>query len=196
MRLGLYGGTFDPIHSAHIAVAEAAAIEFALSKVLLIPNRIPPHKQDATGASFKQRLRMVELAVAGHPLLDACDIERHEGKSYTIETLESLRSTYGASAHIFFIIGADAFAEAVTWHRAQEVFQLTEFIVAARPGYEYETPAGAFVHRMDSLQFVESSTSMRASLAAGEMPGGLSASVAQYIVSAGLYRKKGLVANE
>ena len=195
MRLGLYGGTFDPVHSAHVAVAEAAALEFALTKVLLIPNRIPPHKQEATGASFEQRLRMVELAVAGHPLLEACDIERHEGKSYTIQTLESLRSAYGRSAHIFFIIGADAFAEAVTWHRAEEVFRLTEFIVAARPGYEYETPAGAVVHRMDCLQFVESSTSMRASLAAGEAPTGLPLEVAQYIVSTGLYRKKGLGAD-
>lgn len=195
MRLGLYGGTFDPIHSAHVAVAEAAAKEFALAKVLLIPNRIPPHKQEATGASFEQRLQMVKLAVAGHPLLEACDIERHEGKSYTIQTLESLRNTYGESAQIYFIIGADAFAEAVSWHRAEDVFRLTEFIVAARPGYEYETPAGAVVHRMDSLQFAESSTSMRASLAAGAIPIGLPVRVAQYIVGAGLYRKKGLVAN-
>ena len=195
MRLGLYGGTFDPIHCAHVAVAEAAAIEFGLSKVLLIPNRIPPHKEEATGASFEQRLRMVELAVAGHPLLEACDIERHEGKSYTIQTLESLHSSYGGSAKIFFIIGADAFAEATTWHRAEEVFRLTEFIVAARPGYKYETPAGAVVHRMDSVQFLESSTAMRASLAAGEMPFGLPLKVAEYIMSTGLYRTEGLVTN-
>ena len=195
MRLGLYGGTFDPIHSAHVAVAEAAAIAFGLVKVLLIPNRIPPHKQEATGASFEQRLLMVKLAVAGHPLLEACDIERHEGKSYTIQTLESLRNAYGASARIYFIIGADAFAEAASWHRAEEVFRLTEFIVAARPGYEYDTPAGAVVHRMDSLQFVESSSSIRASMAAGETPTGMPLEVAKYIENTGLYRKKGLVAN-
>ncbi len=187
MRLGLYGGTFDPIHSAHVAVAEAAAVEFALDEVLLIPNRIPPHKDEATGASFEDRLRMVELAVAGRPRLAACDIERHEGKSYTIQTLETLRRSYGLSARFYFVIGADAFAEAGTWHRAEEVFKMTEFIVVARPGYRYEIPAGAVVHRLDGLQFVESSTAIRATLAAGEIPTGLPPGVAEYIRKAELY---------
>ncbi len=193
MRLGLYGGTFDPIHNAHVAVAEAAAQMFTLDLVLLIPNRIPPHKHEATGASFEDRLRMVELAVAGRSKLTACDIERHEGKSYTIETLESLRAIHGPSAQFYFVIGADAFAEAGTWHRAEEVFRMTEFIVAARPGYGFEIPKGAVVHRLDSVRFVESSTAMRAMLAVGERPVGLPSSVAEYIEKVGLYSQRGFV---
>jgi len=193
MRLGLYGGTFDPIHTAHLAVAEAAAAQFELDKVLLIPNRVPPHKTEATVASFEQRLRMVELAVVGHLRLEACDIERHEGKSYTIQTLETLRRTYGAGARFFFVIGADAFAEATTWHRAEEVFGLTEFIVAARPGYRYEIPVGAIVHRMDSTAFVESSTALRLGMESGAVPEGVPSRVAQYIKEVGLYQQRGRV---
>jgi len=92
MRLGLYGGTFDPIHKAHLAVARAAVDAFQLDRMLVIPNRLPPHKQSATGASYEQRLEMVQLACEGEAQLEACDIENREGKSYTIQTLERLRT--------------------------------------------------------------------------------------------------------
>ena len=188
MRLGLYGGTFDPIHKAHLAVARAAVDAFQLDRMLVIPNRLPPHKQSATGASYEQRLEMVQLACEGEAQLEACDIENREGKSYTIQTLERLRIQYGGAAEFFFLIGADAFAEVLTWYRVEEVFAMTEFIVAARPGFEYQVPRGARVHRLDTLAFPQSSSAIRARIGAGEGTGDVTSKVARYITEQGLYR--------
>lgn len=190
MRLGLYGGTFDPVHMGHLAVARAARQAFSLDRVLVIPNRLPPHKQALTGASFEQRLEMVRLACAGEDGLEACDIENREGKSYTIQTLEHLRESLGPDVDFFFIIGADAFAEVLTWYRVEEVFAMTEFIVAARPGFDYSVPPGARVHRLDSLDLPESSSGIRARLAQGLGAGDLPGAVADYIRRTGLYRNE------
>lgn len=187
MKLGLYGGTFDPVHRAHIAIAEAARERFALDRVLLIPNRQPPHKESATGASYDHRLAMVRLACAGHPGLAASDIENHEGKSYTIQTLERLRILYGATVELYFIIGADAFAEVLLWHRVQEVFRMTEFIVVSRPGFAFDHPPGAVAHRLDTLALTASSTEIRRRLAAGQPAPDLLPAVAEYIEANGLY---------
>lgn len=190
MRIGLYGGTFDPVHNAHLSVAKAAVAAYSLDQMLLIPNRLPPHKNPGTAASYEDRLRMVSIACEGDPRLEACDVENHEGKSYTIQTLERLRNKYGDSAHFFFLIGADAFAEVLTWFRVGEVFRMTEFIVAARPGFEYEIPAGARVHRLDAVAHLESSSAIRAQIAAGQRPVGLAAGVERYIINGGLYGAK------
>lgn len=188
MRLGLYGGTFDPIHNAHLSVARAAVDALELDRMLLIPNRLPPHKQSATGASYEQRLAMVRLACMGQVKLEACDIENRAGKSYTIQTLETLREQYGAGTEFFFLIGADAFAEVLTWYRVEEVFRMTEFIVAARPGFDYAVPAGARVRRLDTLEFRHSSTEIRARIRAGKPVEGVPETVARYIAEQGLYR--------
>ncbi|WP_031500146.1 nicotinate-nucleotide adenylyltransferase [Bryobacter aggregatus] len=189
MRLGLYGGTFDPIHNAHLAVAEAALQTFELDRMLLIPNRYPPHKESVTGASYVERLKMVQLACEGHEGLEACDIENHDGKSYTIATLEQLRIQYGDRTRFYFLIGADAFAEVLTWYRVAEVFRMTEFIVASRPGFQYAIPPAAKVHRLDSVHFTGSSTEIRRQLAAGAAVEGLPFRVAQYIQENSLYQK-------
>jgi nicotinate-nucleotide adenylyltransferase len=194
MRLGLYGGTFDPVHKGHLAVARAAREAFGLDRVLVIPNRLPPHKQALTGASYEQRLEMVKLACAGDEGLEACDVENREGKSYTIQTLERLRESHGSGVDFFFIIGADAFAEVLTWYRVAEVFAMTEFIVAARPGFDYEVPAGARVHRLDSLDLPESSSGIRTRLAQGLGAEDLPEAVADYIRREGLYRKERVTA--
>ncbi len=191
MRLGLYGGTFDPIHNAHLAVARAAADAFALDKLLVIPNRRPPHKQSLTDAPYEHRLRMVELACQTDPRFEACDIENRDGKSYTIQTLHHLRNQYGGSTQFYFLIGADAFAEVLTWFRVEEVFLMTEFIVAARPGFDYAIPPGARVRRLDTVAFGESSSGIRAQIAAGEAATGVPSAVAEYINEHGLYRKQG-----
>lgn len=188
LRLGLYGGTFDPIHNAHLAVARAAIDHFSLDQLLLIPNRLPPHKQSATGASFAHRLEMVRLACEQEAKIDVCDIENREGKSYTIQTLERLRIQYGDTTQFFFLIGADAFSEVLTWYRVSEVFSMTDFIVAARPGFEYQVPPGARVHRLDTLAFDQSSTQIRAQLARGVEPTGLCPAVKEYILQQGLYQ--------
>jgi len=188
MRLGLYGGTFDPIHNAHLSVARAAVQACQLDRLLVIPNRLPPHKQSATGATYEQRLAMVTLACDDQPQLEACDIENREGKSYTIQTLERLRIHYGAATEFFFLIGADAFAEVLTWFRVDEVFAMTDFIVAARPGFTYQTPPGARVHPLNALTFTESSSAIRAQIRSGLSPQGLPPSVDCYITQQGLYQ--------
>lgn len=187
MRLGLYGGTFDPVHEAHLEVARRARDKFSLDRVLLIPNRLPPHKPGSTGASYEHRLAMLRLAVAGIPGLEACDIENRDGKSFTIQTLELLRSVY-QEAEFYFLIGADAFAEVLTWYRFEEVFRATQFIVVSRPGAEYQIPPGAVVHRMDELRLMTSSTEIRQQLAHGIVPAALPASVAAYVREKGLYQ--------
>jgi nicotinate-nucleotide adenylyltransferase len=189
MKLGLYGGTFDPVHRAHIAVASAAQSAFALDRVLLIPNRRPPHKESDTAASYEHRLRMVEIACGGFPALAASDIENREGKSYTIQTLERLRNDCGAQARLYFIIGADAFAEVMLWRRVEEVFRMTEFIVVSRPGFHFDTPPGAIVHRLDQFALGASSTEIRRQLAQGEATPDLDPRVTEYIRMNGLYRR-------
>ncbi len=187
MRLGLYGGTFDPIHDAHLAVAEAAKRRCALGRVLLIPNRKPPHKRDSTAASYEHRLAMVRLGCQGREGLEASDLENHDGKSYTIQTLRRLRTEYGEHGEFFFVIGADAFAEVELWYEVEEVLRMTEFIVVSRPGFEYDIPKGARVHRLDGLELRGSSTEIRQALGRNETPLGLPAAVAEYIRSHGLY---------
>lgn len=189
MKLGLYGGTFDPVHRAHIAVANAARTRYGLDRVLLIPNRQPPHKESVTGASYEHRLRMVEIACEDHPGLAASDIENREGKSYTIQTLERLRIEYGAQVRLYFIIGADAFAEVMLWRRVDEVFRLTEFIVVSRPGFTFETPPGAKINPLETLAFTTSSTAIRHQLAHGEATLDLDPKVSEYIKTNGLYGK-------
>jgi nicotinate-nucleotide adenylyltransferase len=186
VRLALFGGTFDPIHSAHLAVARAAAEHFALDRVLLIPNAIPPHKQRQTGAAYEHRLAMVRAAASVDARLEASDLERGNETSYSILTIERVRASW-PSAELYFLIGADAFGEIETWRRWREVIAQVEFIVLSRPGYGYDVPAGAKVHRLDSMRMDVSSTAIRKALAEGEMPESLPEPVQDYIRQHGLY---------
>jgi nicotinate-nucleotide adenylyltransferase len=185
MRLALFGGTFDPIHSAHLTVAREAADKFHLDQVWFVPAAHPPHKSDQTGANFEDRCKMVELACEGDPRLVVSLLEAGQGKSYSIDTIERVR---GTGKDPYFIIGADAFAEIATWHRWQDLVRLTEFIVVTRPGHQYEAPPGARVHRLDTLALPVSSSEIRRQLAAGDIPPELPGAVADYIVERGLYQ--------
>ena len=184
MRLALFGGTFDPIHTAHLTVACEAADKFHFDQVWFVPAAHPPHKSDQTGASYEDRCKMVELACHGDPQLVVSRMEEGAGKSYSIDTIEKLRAS---GKEPFFIIGADAFAEITTWHRWQDLIRLTDFIVVTRPGHRYDAPAGARVHRLDTVALPVSSSEIRRRLAAGEIPAELPAEVARYIVGKGLY---------
>ena len=128
MKTAIFGGTFDPIHSAHLELARQAADQFALDRVLFIPAGNPPHKHADT--PFEQRFRMVELACAADRRFVASRLEEGKQKSYSIDTIERVKA---ATEEVSFIIGADAFAEIETWHRWQDVIRAVEFIVAARP---------------------------------------------------------------
>lgn len=187
-RLGILGGTFDPVHEAHLQVARAARDAYFLDHVLLIPNRIPPHKTAQTLAPYQDRLAMVALAVQAEDRLIASDLEKDEARSYSVLTLERLRAQLPPSDRIFFIIGADAFAEVHTWFRWQDVLQLTEFIVVSRPGFSTSIPPGAVVHSLQTVHLTVSSSEIRQELARGIHPNRLHPDVYAYIIKHGLYR--------
>ena len=181
MRPALFGGTFDPIHNAHLTVAREAADRFALERVLFVPAAHPPHKPESMGASYVDRYRMVELACAADPRFIASRLEEGDGKSYSVDTIEKV------GGNPFFIIGADAFADIESWHRWRDVVRLAEFIVVTRPGHEYRVPNAAKVHRLDTLALPVSSSEIRRKLAAGQIPPELPPHVGEYIARQGLY---------
>ncbi|MGH9411441.1 MAG: nicotinate-nucleotide adenylyltransferase [Vicinamibacterales bacterium] len=133
-RIGILGGTFDPIHNGHVAAAVAARDAFDLSRILIMPSRIPPHRPMQPIASVFHRFAMTALAVSGLLHLAASDDElRAEGPSYTAETLTRLHARGVGALQIFFITGADAFAEIATWKRYPDVLDLANFVVVSRP---------------------------------------------------------------
>ena len=139
-RLGVAGGTFDPIHYGHLAAARAAQDALALDRIRFIPSARPPHRPDSPGASGYHRLEMVRLAVADTPGWDVSDLElTREGPSYTYETLTTIGREGLSPLQIFFITGADAFADIATWHRYPDVLDLANFVVVARPGTAVES---------------------------------------------------------
>ena len=187
MRLALFGGTFDPIHDAHLAIARAAAQQFRLDRVLLIPAAHPPHKAGVTHASYEDRVAMAELACAGEPRLEVSRLEEGTACSYSIDTIEKVRARMAPEDELFFIIGADAFAEIRTWLRWRAVARAVEFLVIGRPGHVYDAPPGVRLARLDKVEMRISSSGIRAELAAGRRPGGVPEPVLEYIVRHGLY---------
>ena len=188
MRLAIFGGTFDPIHNGHLAIAREARRDCRLDRVLFIPAGAPPHKAAGPRAPYEDRLRMVELACEGEPSFEASRLEAGTAKSYSIETIEKLRPGLVPADHLFFLIGADAFAEVDTWRRWQDVVRSVEFIVVSRPQRRYAIPAGARVHRLDHLDVPTSSSEIRRKLARGEFDVDVPPAVLDYIRARGLYR--------
>jgi nicotinate-nucleotide adenylyltransferase len=199
-RVALFGGTFDPVHDAHLQIAAAALRRFGLAKILFVPAANPPHKTDAVEASFEDRVHMLELACASEPAFEVSRIEEGTECSYSILTIERLRAAgVGPPA---FLIGADAFAEIRTWHRWREVVQAVEFIVVTRRGAAWDTPEGAVVHELNGIDAPASSSAVRAALASSsgvraagakgsaEVP--VPAAVLAYIRACGLYQSQPL----
>lgn len=136
-RLGLFGGTFNPIHYGHLRSAEEVAEALGLTRLWFIPAALPPHKASRDITPFEVRLEMTRLAVADHPLLEVSDIEgRRPGKSYSIETLRLLRREVGPDWELYFILGMDAILEIPTWKDYRELFYLCHFVVLDRPGFD------------------------------------------------------------
>jgi nicotinate-nucleotide adenylyltransferase len=188
LRLAIYGGTFDPVHDAHLAVAREAARECELDRVLFIPASHPPHKAGATRASYEDRYRMVELACAGEPRFEPSRLEEGEERSYSIRTIEKVLASIAPESELYFLIGADAFAEIGTWCRWRDVVRLVRFVVVSRPGHLYDVPDGARVHRLESLDMPVSSSEIRQRLAAGDYSVPVPPAVLAYIRERGLYR--------
>jgi nicotinate-nucleotide adenylyltransferase len=135
MRLGLFGGTFNPIHFGHLRAAEEVSEALSLNHLWFIPAAQPPHKPDLT--PFEVRLEMTRLAVGDHPVMAVSDLEgRRPGKSYSIETLRLVRQEVGPAWELFFILGLDAMLEIRTWKDYAQLFDLCHFVVLDRPGYD------------------------------------------------------------
>lgn len=184
--VGILGGSFDPVHNAHLAVAQAALKELKLARVLWIPSGTPPHRE-VPKASAADRAAMVALAIAGEPrfVLDEREM-RKTAPGYTVETLEDLRAELGAQSGLVLLIGADQHARLNTWHRWEELFGLARIAVFARPGLEIDDAQRVSVIPMAPLDI--SSTAIRGRIAKGESVRGLMPdAVLDYIETNRLY---------
>ncbi len=138
-RIGLLGGTFNPIHNAHLAIARQAREMLELDRVVMIPSGDPPHKPSSGLASAKDRYEMVRLALASDPYLAISDVEvRRSGKSYSIDTVRLLQQEYGSDTKLHFLIGLDAFLEFATWREPQTLLTLCSFVILSRPGLSFQ----------------------------------------------------------
>lgn len=208
-RIGLLGGTFDPIHCGHIDLATAAQDALGLTQVLVIPANVPPHRPKPLTSAF-HRFAMAALVVAGKPGWRASDVElRHEAPSYTVTTLRRFLDRGYQPRELFFLIGADAFKDITSWRDYPAILERAHFVVVSRPGH----PASSLRERLPGLapRMVDaatglaadhasiilidadtadvSSTTIRASLSSGaRVDGQVDPRVQQHIEQHGLYR--------
>lgn len=202
-RLGILGGTFNPIHLAHLIIAEAVRERYGLGKVLFIPSSHPPHKEGEEVIDAAHRYQLVRLAIADNPLFEVSDIEiQREGRSYSVETLKALRKAESEPTDYFFIIGADSVPELRTWKNIEEVAELCALVVVPRPGWDKERIAaeklglpewireGLLHHVVSAPPIGISSTEIRDRIRRGESIRYLvPRAVQEYILEHRLYRK-------
>lgn len=197
-KLGILGGTFDPVHNGHLALAEAAMQELELDELLFIPAPTPPHKDGRAITPFAQRYAMVQLAIAGRPHFWLSDLEaKRSGKSYTYDTLRSIK-THAPQCELFFLTGADALEGFTHWYRWQEILDLCTLVVTTRPGFAFEAPeelAAEARRRQKGLLLLEkdevdiSATKLRKAIAQGAVwQQWVPQKVAEYIQANHLYR--------
>ncbi len=159
-KIGILGGTFNPVHYGHLAAAEEVRDRLKLDRVLFIPSFLPPHKHEEDMPSAAQRLEMVRLAVAGSRSFRPSDIEvRRGGKSFTIDTIEELQVSH-PGAELYFITGVDTFLEIRSWKDWERLLRMCCFVVLSRPGYRFQD--------LEALPFLAGSGSELAALDGGE----------------------------
>jgi nicotinate-nucleotide adenylyltransferase len=136
-KIGIMGGTFNPVHHGHLVTAQEALDQFGLDEVIFIPTGDPPHKIEDLLAHAEDRYLMTVIATSSNSsfFVSRVEIDR-TGKSYTIDTVKELRKIYGSGSELYFITGADAILEILTWKNTREIVTLTKFIAATRPGYD------------------------------------------------------------
>jgi nicotinate-nucleotide adenylyltransferase len=136
-RIGILGGTFNPIHYGHLAAAEEVRERLKLDRILFIPSFRPPHKHEDDVPSAAHRMEMVRIAVRENATFETSDIEiKRRGKSFTVDTIESLKKSY-PDAELYFITGVDSFLDIQTWNRWERLLSLCTFVVLSRPGYRF-----------------------------------------------------------
>ncbi|HEY3609657.1 MAG TPA: nicotinate-nucleotide adenylyltransferase [Pseudonocardiaceae bacterium] len=191
-RIGVMGGTFDPVHHGHLVAASEVGSRFELDEVVFVPTGEPWQKTDRQVSAAEDRYLMTVIATASNPrfTVSRADIDR-DGPTYTIDTLTEMHGTY-PDAELFFITGADALEQILSWHKVDEMFEYAHFIGVTRPGYRLngEHLPGGSVTLVEVPAMAISSTGCRDRVAAGEpvwylVPDG----VVQYISKRGLYRK-------
>ena len=169
-RVGIFGGTFDPIHMGHLIVAETIMDEFHLDKVVFIPAAVPPHKLDRQISPAKHRYMMTMLATCSNPRFQVSDMEMHrQGPSYSRDTLAQLLKEHGRDTEFYFIVGADSVENLHTWNRIDELLTMCHFIGASRPGCmpDMEKIAQRFgslaekIHCLETPELEISSTEIR-----------------------------------
>jgi len=137
MRVGILGGTFDPVHVGHLIIAEEALSRLALDQLLFMPAGQPWLKADQALSAAEHRLKMVELAIASNPSLGVSRIEvDRPGPTYTVDTLEQLKRDLGEAAQLYFILGLDALEQFHRWEQPERIIELCELAIATRPGYQ------------------------------------------------------------
>ena len=171
MKVGILGGTFDPIHLGHLATAEQVREIFALDEVLFIPAARPPHKVERLVTPEVHRLMMTYLATQSNEKFTVSPMEfLRDGLSYTLDTMNALLEKFGAASELFFIIGADSMADLAKWYRARELVSKVHFIATKRPGVEVDVPAlteffgaesMAHIHQVETPGLEISSTDIR-----------------------------------
>jgi nicotinate-nucleotide adenylyltransferase len=201
VRLGIMGGTFDPIHFGHLVTAEEALVQFNLDRVLFMPTGRPALKAGQPVSSTEDRYLMTVIATAANPDFDVSRMEvDRPGLTYTVDTLRALHREYGPHAELFFITGADAVWEIVGWKDAEEVAGLATFIAATRPGYDLAAARAAHEEQATGfrIDYIEvpalaiSSTDVRRRVSERRTIRYLTPeAVGAYIEKRGLYREDG-----
>lgn len=169
MRLGIYGGTFDPVHVAHLALAEHCREQARLDQVLFVPAARPPHKLEQPLTSFHHRVEMLELAIAGYPPFQISMLEKDRpGPSYTVETLRLLRDERPAD-ELFLILGSDSLQDLPTWYQPEEIAKLATLLVVQRSGHPLPAqPLAAFRHVLVKMPLLDvASRDLRARVRTG-----------------------------
>lgn len=201
-RIGLFGGTFDPIHIGHLISARSLAEQAALARVILIPAWQSPHKVHPPAAAAADRLAMVRAAVQGDPLFDVSDHEiARSGPCYTYDTVREMYDRVGGSPELFWLVGADQLADLHRWHRAKELVDLVTIIAAVRPGwgpppeselvrhFGLECAKRILAHCYRTPYLEISASDIRSRIASGQsVRGYVPDTVAEYIAGKGLYR--------
>lgn len=151
-KIGLFGGTFNPVHLGHVRAAEEIRETCGLSKIIFIPAHIPPHKKNRI-TSARQRCDMVKLAIAGNPFFEVSEVElQRQASSYSFETIDYFNNACNRSSELFFIMGLDAFKEIQTWKRYPDFFSACNFIIMSRPGVMTGDP-GSIIPRNIAADF-------------------------------------------
>ncbi|MEE8637483.1 MAG: nicotinate-nucleotide adenylyltransferase [Candidatus Margulisiibacteriota bacterium] len=199
-RIGIMGGTFNPIHKGHLALAQAAMEEFVLDKVIFVPSGMPPHKKPGEVIDKEHRYQMVKQSIKRIPKFSLSRIELdRKGISYAVDTFNELKKIYGQEAKLFYIMGLDSINEILEWKRPLELFKLSEFIVSTRPGSRIRTfkrlvkfpPLQKEVDKIHLIELKEniSSSEIREYLKSGKsVKGLLPRSVDNYIKKHNLYK--------